>query len=41
MLLAGPNGVGKSALVGHWLVTLDRRLFHPLLLTHASVVYLN
>ena len=37
MLLAGPNGVGKSAVVGRWLATLDRRLFHPLLLTHASL----
>ncbi len=37
MLLAGPNGVGKSALVGRWLAQLDRRLFCPLLLTHASL----
>ncbi len=37
MLLAGPNGVGKSALVGRWLSRLDRRLFLPLLLTHASL----
>ena len=37
MLLAGPNGVGKSALVGRWLTHLDRRLFCPLLLTHASL----
>jgi type II secretory pathway predicted ATPase ExeA len=37
MLLAGPNGVGKSALVSHWLNRLDRRLFCPLLLTHASL----
>lgn len=37
MLLAGPNGVGKSALVGRWLSRLDRRLFCPLLLTHASL----
>jgi type II secretory pathway predicted ATPase ExeA len=37
MLLAGPNGVGKSALVGRWLHRLDRRLFCPLLLTHASL----
>jgi type II secretory pathway predicted ATPase ExeA len=35
--LAGPNGVGKSALVGRWLAGLDRRLFCPLLLTHASL----
>jgi type II secretory pathway predicted ATPase ExeA len=37
MLLAGPNGVGKSALVARWLKNLDRRLFSPLLLTHASL----
>lgn len=37
MLLAGPNGVGKSALAGRWLKSLDRRLFAPLLLTHASL----
>lgn len=37
MLLAGPNGVGKSALVGRWLSRMDRRLFCPLLLTHASL----
>jgi MoxR-like ATPase len=32
LLLAGPNGVGKSALAARWLAALDRRLFHPLLL---------
>ena len=37
LLLAGPNGVGKSALVGRWLARLDRRLCCPLLLTHASL----
>jgi type II secretory pathway predicted ATPase ExeA len=37
LLLAGPNGVGKSALVGRWLSRLDRRLFCPLLLTQASL----
>jgi type II secretory pathway predicted ATPase ExeA len=37
LLLAGPNGVGKSALVGRWLARLDRRLCWPLLLTHASL----
>ena len=37
LLLAGPNGVGKSALVGRWLSHLDRRSFCPLLLTHASL----
>jgi type II secretory pathway predicted ATPase ExeA len=37
MLLAGPNGAGKSALIGRWLQRLDRRLFCPLLVTHASL----
>jgi type II secretory pathway predicted ATPase ExeA len=37
LLLAGPNGVGKSALVARWLAGLERRLFCPLLLTHASL----
>lgn len=37
LLLAGPNGVGKSALVGRWLQRLDSRLFCPLLVTHASL----
>ena len=37
MLLAGANGVGKSALVGRWVSALDRRLFWPLVLTHASL----
>jgi len=37
MLLAGPNGVGKSALVGRWVQALDRRLFLPLVLTHATL----
>jgi len=37
LLLAGPNGVGKSALAARWLKGLDRRLFAPLLLTHASL----
>lgn len=37
MLLAGPNGVGKSALVGRWVQGLDRRLFHPVVLTQATL----
>ena len=37
MLLAGPNGVGKSALVARWVQSLDRRLFHPVVLTHATL----
>lgn len=37
LLLAGANGVGKSALVGRWVSALDRRRFCPLVLTHASL----
>lgn len=37
LLLSGPNGVGKSALVSRWLSRLDRRLFSPLLLTQATL----
>lgn len=37
MLLAGPNGVGKSVLLHRWLRQLDQRLFHPLVLTHATL----
>jgi type II secretory pathway predicted ATPase ExeA len=37
MLLSGPNGVGKSALVHRWMASLDSRLFAPLLLTQATL----
>jgi len=37
MLLCGPNGVGKSALVGRWMRSLDSRLFQPVCLTQASL----
>ena len=37
MLLPGPNGVGKSALVSRWVQGLDPRRFHPLVLTHATL----
>lgn len=37
MLLSGPNGVGKSHLVSHWQEQLDRRLFHPIPITQASL----
>src|SRR5229473_2572931 len=37
MLLGGPNGVGKSALVGRWMRSLDSRLFYPLCLTQATL----
>jgi len=37
MLLSGPNGVGKSALVGRWVRGLDNRLFYPVCLTQATL----
>jgi type II secretory pathway predicted ATPase ExeA len=37
MLLCGPNGVGKSALAGRWLRSLDERLFHCVCLTQATL----
>jgi general secretion pathway protein A len=37
VLLDGPNGVGKSALVGRWVQQLERRLYRPVVLTHASL----
>jgi MSHA biogenesis protein MshM len=37
MLLCGPNGVGKSALAGRWLRSLDERLFHSVCLTQATL----
>jgi type II secretory pathway predicted ATPase ExeA len=37
MLLSGPNGVGKSALVGRWMRSLDTRSFCPLCLTQATL----
>lgn len=37
MLLAGPNGVGKSVLLHRWAGALDTRLFHPVSLTHATL----
>jgi len=37
MLLSGPNGVGKSALVGRWMRSLDPRLFCPVCLTQATL----
>lgn len=37
MLLSGPNGVGKSALAGRWMRSLDERIFHPLCLTQATL----
>jgi len=37
MLLSGPNGVGKSVLVGRWMRLLDQRLFCPVCLTQATL----
>ncbi len=37
MLLSGPNGVGKSALVGRWMRNLEPRLFYPVCLTQATL----
>ena len=37
MLLWGPNGVGKSVLVGRWMRSLDTRLFYPVCLTQATL----
>lgn len=37
MLLSGPNGVGKSALVGRWMRSLDHRWFLPVCVTQATL----
>lgn len=37
LLLSGPNGVGKSALVGRWMRSLDERIFHAVCLTQATL----
>ena len=37
LLLSGPNGVGKSALAGRWMRSLDERIFHRLCLTQATL----
>jgi type II secretory pathway predicted ATPase ExeA len=37
LLLHGPNGVGKSALVARWIHGLNARLFVPLVFTQASL----
>src|SRR6266436_1211670 len=36
MLLCGDNGVGKSALVGHWLGGLEPKAYCPVVITHAT-----
>jgi type II secretory pathway predicted ATPase ExeA len=37
MLLAGDNGVGKSALLAHWLAGLESKAYLPLVITHATL----
>lgn len=37
MLLSGPNGVGKSRLLGYWRDQLDPRLYVPIAITQASL----
>lgn len=37
LLLSGPNGIGKSALVGRWMRSLESRLFCPVCLTQATL----
>jgi MSHA biogenesis protein MshM len=37
MLLSGDNGVGKSALLAHWLASLEQKAYLPLVITHATL----
>src|SRR5258708_37433161 len=37
MLLSGENGVGKSALAGRWLRTLEPKAYFPVCITQASL----
>jgi len=37
MLLSGDNGVGKSALVGRWVRSLEPKAYRPLTITQASL----
>jgi type II secretory pathway predicted ATPase ExeA len=37
LLLSGPNGVGKSALLTHWINGLDTRRYEPLIFTQATL----
>jgi type II secretory pathway predicted ATPase ExeA len=37
MLLTGDNGVGKSALVAHWLASLEPKAYLPLAITQATL----
>ena len=37
MVLAGANGVGKSALLAHWVERMDPKIFHPIVITQATL----
>jgi type II secretory pathway predicted ATPase ExeA len=37
MLLCGDNGVGKSALAGHWIQSLEPKAYLPLVITQATL----
>ena len=37
MLLSGDNGVGKSALLGHWRAALEPKAYLPLTFSHATL----
>lgn len=37
MVLAGLNGVGKSALLAHWVERLEPKLFRPVVITQATL----
>ena len=37
LLLSGDNGVGKSALTGHWVSTLEPKAFYPVVITQATL----
>ena len=38
MLLSGENGVGKSALAGRWLRSLEPKVYFPVCITQASLI---
>lgn len=37
LLLCGDNGMGKSALLGHWIGTLEPKAFYPVVITQATL----
>jgi MSHA biogenesis protein MshM len=37
LLLSGDNGMGKSALTGHWVGTLEPKAFYPVVITQATL----